>query len=77
MEVALFGGSSCSPLTEFDTVKAEKVAREDHLTKPKAGTKCGEKRNWGDTQAVDEEDREERIDESQIKDWHCQCANSE
>ena len=50
-------------------MKSKVVAREHHLAQTKAGPEGGEKRNWGDGEAVDEEDGEEGVDETKIKDW--------
>ena len=58
-------------------MEAEEVAREHHLAQPEAGPEGGEKGNGSDGEAVEEEDSEERVNETEIKDWNSQSADSE
>ena len=58
-------------------METEEVARKDHLTKTEAGAECREEGYWGYAQTVDEEDGEEGVDETKLKDCDCQCANGE
>lgn len=57
-------------------MKTEEVAREHHLAQTESGPEGGEKRNGSDGEAIDEEDSEEGVDETKIKDWNSQCADS-
>lgn len=57
-------------------MESKVIAREHHLAQTKAGPEGGEKSNGSDGEAVDEEDSEEGVDETKIKDRNSQCANS-
>ena len=57
-------------------MKTEEVAREHHLAQTEAGPKGREKSNGSDGEAIDEEDSEEGVHETKIKDWNSQCADS-
>ena len=54
--------------TDLDAVEPEEETRKDHLTQTKLGAECREEADWGDSQQVDEEDGEEGVDETQVKD---------
>ena len=57
-------------------MKAEEEAGEHHLAQTEAGPEGGEKCNGCDGKAIDEEDGEEGVDETKIKDWNGQSADS-
>lgn len=57
-------------------MKTEEVARKHHLAQTEARPEGGEKGNGSDCEAIDEEDSEEGVHESEIKDWNSQCADS-
>ena len=51
-------------LTKLDTIIAEVVARQDHLTQAKARAKGRKEGNGSDGKKINEEDCEQRIDEA-------------
>lgn len=57
-------------------METEEVAREHHLTQTEAGPEGGEKGNGSDSEAIEEEDSEEGVHETKIKDWNSQYADS-
>ena len=57
-------------------MKAEEKAREHHLAQTEAGPKGGVKCHGRDGETIDEEDGEEGVDETKMKDWNGQCADS-
>ena len=57
-------------------MKAEEKAREHHLAQTEAGPEGGVKGNRGDGETIDEEDSEEGIHETELKDWDGQSADS-
>lgn len=57
-------------------MKTEEVAREHHLAQTEAGPEGGEKGNRSDGEAIDEEDGEEGVHETEAEDWNSQCADS-
>lgn len=58
-------------------MKTEEVARKHHLAQTEAGPEGREKGNGSDGEAVEEEDSEEGVNETEIKDWNSQSADSE
>ena len=58
-------------------METEEVAREHHLAQPEARPEGGEKGNGSYGEAVEEENSEEGVNETKIKDWNSQSANSE
>ena len=57
-------------------MKAEEEAGEHHLAQAEAGPEGGEECNGCDGEAIDEEDGEEGVDETKIKDRNGQSADS-
>ena len=57
-------------------MKAKPKSRKNHLAQTEAGSEGGEKGHGGDGEAVDEEDGEKRVHETQVKDWNGQSTDS-
>jgi hypothetical protein len=53
-------------------VVAKPKAAQDHLSHAEPGSKGRKEGDWDDSQEIDEEDGEERIDESQTEHRYCQ-----
>lgn len=57
-------------------METEEVAREHHLAQTEAGPEGGEKGNGCDGEAIEEEDGEDGVHETKVKDWNRQYADS-
>ena len=53
---------------QFHAIVAEEVSRQHHLPQAKPGAEGAEEANGGDAQQVDEEDREQSVNETQLED---------
>lgn len=63
--------------TDFHPIPAVVEPRENHLAKAKDGPKGGEKADRGDTEQVDEQNGQKRIDEPEVKDGHGEYSDRE
>lgn len=61
--------------TDFHTIPAKVKSRKNHLSQSETGTEGREEANRHYTQEVDKEDDKDRIDEAQVEDGVCQCAD--
>ena len=56
-------------------MKTKEIPRKHHLAQTEAGSEGGEEGNGRDGEAVDEQDGEERVHETEVKDRNGQSTN--
>lgn len=61
---------------DFDAIPSKVKSRQDHLSKSKPWAKGWEEADWNYAEKIDEEDDQDRIDESKIKDGVGEGSNS-